>query len=309
MVVSIKTEDQSISSLVEDAKKSLDDGRLPFKMISDPRIFELEVERLWRNVWHFFAHESEIALPGDYVVRHIGPYDSIIVCRDEAGKVNAFMNICAHRGTKLCRADMGNTSYFRCIYHGWTYNTTGKLVGVPFKKEAFGDYDVLSKYGLVPVRVDSYNGLIFGNLSGKAKPLSDYLADFKWYLDIFTARTDTGIEFYPPLRQVARFNWKIAVENLATDTYHIPTTHRANVAVGQFSSDVATEMLSGYQTCISGHTLCFSATSSDIVPISKFQSHPLSFRNSPKPSSSSTNCRKLERIKSLAKPSPYIYDF
>jgi phenylpropionate dioxygenase-like ring-hydroxylating dioxygenase large terminal subunit len=248
-------ESEHVQRLLDRAEESLEEGRLPLEMYSDPDIFRLEVENLWGRVWHFLAHESEIAKPGDYVVRNIGPYDSVIVARDEEGNVQAFSNICLHRGMKLCRADLGNTSHFRCPYHGWTYKNKGTLVGVPYRDVVYADIPVLEKYGagLRKIRIETYRGLVFGNVDGGAAPLDEFLGDFRWYIDLLFDRTDAGFEFYPPLRHVGNFNWKMSAENFSTDNYHIWTTHRVALKLGLVEEG---GNLSGYQTSINGHGAC-----------------------------------------------------
>jgi phenylpropionate dioxygenase-like ring-hydroxylating dioxygenase large terminal subunit len=44
--------------------------------------------------------------------------DPVLVVRDTGGKVGAFLNVCRHRGNRLCRADSGNAASFTCAYHG-----------------------------------------------------------------------------------------------------------------------------------------------------------------------------------------------
>lgn len=247
--------------MLDRAERKLEEGLVPFKLLADPLVFELENKRLWKRAWSFLGHESEIAKPGDYVVRNIGPYDSVIVIRSEDGKVRAFYNICAHRGMRVCRAEIGNTSHFRCPYHGWTYNNAGRLVGVPHMHTVYGDHPILEKYseGLKHIRVESYNGFIFGNLNDKATPLTDFLGDFKWYLDILTKRTPAGLVFFPPLRHVTSFNWKIAAENFATDSYHFSTLHRFLSATG-LMPERKTPV--GTQAVINGHSFrCLLADS------------------------------------------------
>ena len=51
--------------------------------------------------------------------------DPVLVVRDSTGKINAFLNICRHRGNRICRADMGNAATFICAYHGWAYARLG----------------------------------------------------------------------------------------------------------------------------------------------------------------------------------------
>lgn len=97
----------------------------------------------------------------------------VLVMRDSQGKVNAFLNVCRHRSNRLCRADMGNAETFTCAYHGWTYSNEGRLVGVPYFKEAyFGELD-REQWGLIPVaQLDSYKGLYFPTFDSAAPPPS-----------------------------------------------------------------------------------------------------------------------------------------
>src|SRR5260370_14508261 len=44
--------------------------------------------------------------------------DPVVVMRDTEGRVRAFLNVCGHRGNRLCRADAGNAATFTCAYHG-----------------------------------------------------------------------------------------------------------------------------------------------------------------------------------------------
>jgi phenylpropionate dioxygenase-like ring-hydroxylating dioxygenase large terminal subunit len=95
-------------------------GMIPAHIYNDRALFELERERIFGRAWIFVAHESEIAKPGDYVVRRVLD-DSFIVVRDERNEVRAHFNMCLHRGMQVCRAEIGNASHFRCPYHGWSY--------------------------------------------------------------------------------------------------------------------------------------------------------------------------------------------
>ncbi|HCS59636.1 MAG TPA: aromatic-ring-hydroxylating dioxygenase subunit alpha, partial [Gordonia polyisoprenivorans] len=112
-------------------------GMIPANIYNDSEIFSLETERLFSRTWTFVAHESEIPQVGDYVVRRV-LQDSFIVSRDQSGGINAMFNMCLHRGMQVCRAEQGNASHFRCPYHGWSYRNDGRIVGLPFHKEAYG---------------------------------------------------------------------------------------------------------------------------------------------------------------------------
>lgn len=211
-------------------------GWIPAGIYSNPEIFATEVERVFGHAWVFLAHESEVPDRGDYVVRRV-VHDSFIVVRDEHGVVRVLANVCRHRGMQVCRAERGNSSHFRCPYHGWTYRNTGDLVGVPFHEEAYGGdrHFQKSAHGLLsPPRVASYNGLVFVNLDPEAPSLEDYLGGFRYYLDFYTRQSSAGLEVHGPQRWRVRANWKIGAENFCGDTYHTPYTHQSIAEIGLF---------------------------------------------------------------------------
>lgn len=148
------------------------EGMIPAFVYNDEEVFALERERLFARSWVFVAHESEIPSPGDYVVRRVLA-DSFIVARDEQGQVRVMFNMCLHKGMQVCRAELGNTSHFRCPYHAWTYRNDGRLVGLPFHQDAYGGEDGFAKKNqrLLPApSMESYRGFIFVSLDADALP-------------------------------------------------------------------------------------------------------------------------------------------
>ena len=77
--------------------------------------------------------KSRFRIAGDFKVTRVGDR-SVVITRDEHGEIHGFVNRCAHRGVKLCRHEFGNTRFFVCPYHQWSYDATGALRGVPFIK-------------------------------------------------------------------------------------------------------------------------------------------------------------------------------
>ena len=105
-------------------------GQISREIFVNDEIYQEELERVFTRAWLFVGHESQIPNPGDFFVSSMGE-ESVILCRDRAHKVHVFLNSCRHRGMKVCRYDEGNTAVLTCPYHGWSYSTDGKLVGVP----------------------------------------------------------------------------------------------------------------------------------------------------------------------------------
>src|SRR3954471_11527495 len=211
-------------------------GMIPGFVYSDAEIFELEKRRVFGRAWMFLAHESEIPEPGDYVVRRIMD-DSFIVVRDESGSVQVLFNMCLHRGMQVCRAELGNASHFRCPYHGWSYRNDGRLVGLPFHKDAYGGEGGFPRPSQTPLpapALATYNGLIFLSMDPDAPPLREYLGDFTFFLDYYTRQSASGIELCGPQRWRVKANWKIGAENFAGDMYHTPQTHSSVVEIGLF---------------------------------------------------------------------------
>src|SRR5437763_5073659 len=111
-------------------------GQISREIFVNEAIYAEEQERIFARAWLFIGHESQIPNPGDYAAARMGE-EAVILCRDRAGEVHVFLNSCRHPRMKVCRYDEGNTAVLTCPYHGWSYGTDGRLVGVPFFREAY----------------------------------------------------------------------------------------------------------------------------------------------------------------------------
>lgn len=206
------------------------EGHIPAFIFSDPAVFDLEVERVFGKSWLYVGHASEIPDPGDYVTRQMG-VDPVVVARDENRQIRVLLNVCRHRGMRVCRADLGNSSHFRCPYHGFTYKNTGDLTGVPFQHEAYDTPVDKGQFGLLPARVEVYAGLIFATWNSNAEPLDQYLGEMKWYLDLVAGRGEMEV-IGPPHKWEIAMNWKLGVENFMSDGYHTTYAHASLVSLG-----------------------------------------------------------------------------
>jgi phenylpropionate dioxygenase-like ring-hydroxylating dioxygenase large terminal subunit len=212
----------------------LQTGAVSRAIYSDEEIYQLEIERIFARCWLCIGHETLVPEPGDYLTTYMGE-DPVIVWRDGAGRVHGFLNTCRHRGNRVCLFDRGNASSFTCSYHGWSYDSEGKLVGVPFHNEAY--YGELDRSGLGLIEVPKlavYGGMIFASWDAGADPLGAYLGEMRWYLDHVVRVSEDlgGFDVLATSRYATEGNWKIPAENFAGDHYHNATTHGSSYALG-----------------------------------------------------------------------------
>src|SRR5512142_1754770 len=115
---------------------------LPAKYYTDPDIFRSEMERFYFRRWIYAGRTEQAAKPGDYFLCNVGN-ESVIVTRDSGGQLQAFYNVCRHRGTRMCKEPEGNfAGRIQCPYHGWTYGLDGSLISAPNMDEiGFSRFD------------------------------------------------------------------------------------------------------------------------------------------------------------------------
>ena len=200
-------------------------GQISREIFVNDEIYAEEQEKIFARAWLFVGHESQIPNPGDYFVSCMGE-ESVILCRDRAGKVHVFLNSCRHRGMKVCRYDEGNTTVFTCPYHGWSYRhrrEAGRRAvfprGVSFeaRPRAMGP-----RRGRAAVPLQ---GRGLGDLghSGAAVPRISRRRSRAFSICSSTAGTGARAQA-EVLGGVQKWrvpcNWKFPAENFSGDTYH-----------------------------------------------------------------------------------------
>jgi len=213
-------------------------------LYTSEEIFAEELERIWYTTWVYVGHESEVAQPNDYIRKTLGLQD-VIMTRSKDGEVHLLLNRCAHRGNQVCDDAKGNSTSFRCPYHGWTYRNTGELVGYPYPKGYGGRNKLDLRMGSVP-RVASYQGFVFGSFAADGPTLVEHLGAAAGELDRLARLSPQGrVELTAGwLKHRTKANWKLLAEN-ETDGYHPQFVHGSIFGVtgspiGALYSDAST---------------------------------------------------------------------
>ncbi|TDG12211.1 aromatic ring-hydroxylating dioxygenase subunit alpha [Seongchinamella unica] len=183
-------------------------------------VYQRELDNLIFRSWLYACHVSEIPEPGDYVLLEVGE-DSIIISRDDTGDIHALMNICRHRGARLCEERSGNRRTFVCPYHGWVYETSGELRAARHMemKEGFDK----ANYGLREALCVVYQGLVFINCDPSAGDFLGPLRNLERQLGAYDL-PNARVAHKQTYRVDA--NWKLVLENYL-ECYHCATSHRA----------------------------------------------------------------------------------
>jgi phenylpropionate dioxygenase-like ring-hydroxylating dioxygenase large terminal subunit len=168
-------------------------GRVHRRIYTDPDIFELELEKIFGAAWIYVGHESQIRNAGDFIATRIGRKPLLLV-RDTDGGIRLLHNQCAHRGAMVVASDGGQTTEFRCCYHGWTYHLDGRLKAAPLLHGYPPHFDPKSReFAMLAVpRVASYRGFVFGSLAQDGPSLADYLGYMTTSFDDMVDRAPAG---------------------------------------------------------------------------------------------------------------------
>ncbi len=211
------------SYIIDDAAQGA--FRLNREVLVSADVLARETTRIFERCWIYVGHGSEIKAPGDFRSRRVVGRP-VIFCRDNDGVVGCLFNTCRHRGAIVCRERAGNSRRFYCVYHGWTYDSAGKLVGIP-GEGAYGDgFDAADHALRRPARFESYRDFWFMCLDAGAPSLADYLGPARDYLDLVVDQSPSGrMEVITGTQEYdVAANWKLMVEN-SVDDYHLPSTH------------------------------------------------------------------------------------
>lgn len=192
---------------------------LPPRVYSDPTVFQIEKEGLFRTSWLPLCHISQLGENGSYITRNLFG-EPVMAVRDREGTIRVLSNVCRHRNA-LVAQDSGKCrgNRFVCPYHGWAYGLDGKLLSAPFMDKT-ADFD-RRDIALPEVRFEIWEGFVFVNLDGNAAPLGEQLTTLTQKVAPYRFDKMTAVEIR---RAKVPWNWKVSLENFS-EAYHQPFIH------------------------------------------------------------------------------------
>src|ERR1700684_67007 len=201
---------------------------LASRFYTDPSILELEKKRIFHRTWQLVAtldqgcgevngSKRTIRDPESFFTADLAG-EPIVITRDKLGVLRAFSNVCRHRAGPIASGS-GCKNVLRCGYHGWTYTLDGCLIGTPDVEGA--EFFDRSTMGMVPLRLETWEQLIFVNLEQNAEPLSAYLGKIPEQACGFQF---DGLQSVERRDYIIDCNWKVYVDNYL-EGYHIPIAH------------------------------------------------------------------------------------
>ena len=223
--------------------------RVHRSVYADPAIFDLEMERIFGRAWLVLGHESQVKNPGDYFTTRMGK-EPVVVVRKNNNQISVLINRCTHRGATVVAEGRGNVARFVCPYHGWSYDLTGRLLGIS-DGAAFGDVDrtahglrrlaVAEKYGLVwvvPTALEAGQDAAL-EIDAYLGPVAAELAN--WDM------TDWEVHRSFPVR--SRLNWKLMVDTFLQQ-YHFRYAHAGSVYAAFLDNIVTFERMDRHMRAI-----------------------------------------------------------
>ncbi|GAA3562918.1 aromatic ring-hydroxylating dioxygenase subunit alpha [Amycolatopsis ultiminotia] len=199
---------------------------LPGTHYTDPAVFELEQQRIFQRRWFASARSSDLPAAGDFRNVEVGG-ESVLIVRGRDGALRAFLNVCRHRGARLCVAGSGTVRRnLQCPYHAWTYGLDGSLVAAP-NLASMADVD-RKEYGLIDVALQEWLGTVWVCLADEppsfAETVQGAVAARLGGTDVIDGWDIDTLAVGKRITYDVKANWKLIVENFM-ECYHCATIH------------------------------------------------------------------------------------
>jgi phenylpropionate dioxygenase-like ring-hydroxylating dioxygenase large terminal subunit len=179
-------------------------------------VFDQEITHIWKQHWLFAGFSCEIPSSGDYMTYAIMD-QSVIIIRDDDGKICAHHNSCRHRGSAICLEERGHEDKLKCPYHSWVYDKNGSLRNARLMEVTFDK----SQFGLHPVHLTVIEGAIFISLADTPPDFTREMAGLSPYLRPYQLE---NAKVAHRDRYELDANWKLIGENFR-ECYHCGPVH------------------------------------------------------------------------------------
>lgn len=209
---------ESCEQMRSELEKRPENQSLAQPLYNDPNMFRADLEQVFYKEWIFVGMTSEVPTKGDYFTVEIGQ-NPVLIVRDGDGGIQAFHNVCRHRGSTICTKHRGKVANLVCPYHQWTYDLKGNLL---YAGTEMGDSFETSQHGLKKAHCKTAGGFIFISLAKEAPDDFDaYLATLEEYMEPYDMEnTKVAVES----NIVEQANWKLVIEN-NRECYHCAGSH------------------------------------------------------------------------------------
>ena len=189
---------------------------LPRQFYTSETVYKMDIQHYWNHSWIWVGHINQIPNVGDFFLFDYG-YESVIIARDKNGSVNAFLNVCRHRGSRVCIEKSGNTRVFVCPYHAWTYELNGSLRAAREMEDNFNT----AEYSLKKVNLRIFHGLIFICVADNPPNIDEGLLQLEPLVEPFEFE---NLKIVHSANYPVAANWKLALENYM-ECYHCAPAH------------------------------------------------------------------------------------
>ena len=188
----------------------------------DEERYSREIERVFKHLPLALALSLELPEVGSFKAMTVLGVPLLIV-RGEDLKVRAMLNVCRHRGAKLCEDGSGKKRIFACPYHAWTYDHKGALKG-RYGGDTFGE-SANDRYGLTALHCVERSGIVWASLTpGDFFDVDAWLGDFGDELNTLDLENWHLYE----QRDLPGPGWKVTMDGYL-EAYHHQLVHRETV--------------------------------------------------------------------------------
>ena len=192
---------------------------IPARFYTDHYIQEREKEDIFYNSWCYAGHISQLKTSGDYITTKVQD-QNIFIIKAKSGELNAFYNVCLHRGHELLQG-MGKANTIICPYHAWSYNLDGSLK-VARNSQNVEDFKKCN-FTLKSVKLEIFCGLIFVNLDPDSISLKKQSGDLEKEIRTYCPSVDELV-FAQRDNFKINCNWKVMIDNFL-ECYHCHVAH------------------------------------------------------------------------------------